>query len=377
MPKKKSFQFKVVKQDRQTKARLGVLTTPHGIIHTPAFIPVGTLATVKTMIPEELEAMEAGVILANAYHLYLQPGDKVVQKLGGLHKMMHWNKPILTDSGGFQVFSLAKLNRVTDKGVEFQSHIDGSKHYLTPRKAIEIQKNLGADLIMSFDECPPYPCSKKKTREAMERTHKWAVECKKAWQGNRNQLLYGIIQGGVFTDLRRESARFITDLDLPGIAIGGVSVGEKRNQMYRVLDIVEPILPKNKPRHLLGVGSPLDLLESIARGMDTFDCVLPTRIARNGAVYTKQGRLNLKNSHFRTDKNPIEKDCDCYVCRNYSKGYLRHLLVTKEILGVRLTTYHNLYFILNLIKQSHKAIRKGNFKSFLKNFRCQFGKDEV
>jgi len=377
MIKKKQFIFKVVRQDRQTKARVGILRTPHGVIHTPAFVPVGTLATVKTMTPEELTAMGTDVILANAYHLYLQPGDKIVKKLGGLHKMMQWDKPIITDSGGFQVFSLAKLNRVTDRGVEFQSHLDGSRHFLTPQKAIQIQQNLGADLIMSFDQCSLYPCSKKLAKEAMERTHKWAVLGKKTWQGNYRQMLFGVIQGGVFPDLRQESAKFITELDLPGIAIGGISVGETRKQMYQVLDVVGPFLPKSKPRHLLGVGSPVDLLESIARGMDTFDCVLPTRIARNGAVYTRSGRLNLRNCKFARDSGPIEKNCRCYTCRNFSRGYLRHLLVTKEILGVRLTTIHNLYFVLSLMRRTRAAIKQGKFSAFKRNFLKKFGRKDV
>ena len=372
-----NFSFQVKQKCAQTRARLGVLKTPHGKIETPAFLPVGTLATVKTMTPEELVAVGAQVILANAYHLYLRPGDQVVKKLGGLHQLMHWEHPILTDSGGFQVFSLAKLNQVTDRGVYFQSHIDGSKHFLSPKKAITIQKNLGADLIMSFDQCAPYPCSHSKAREAMERTHLWAKQGKKAWQGNRKQMLFGIIQGSVYPDLRKASAQFIVDLDLPGIAIGGVSVGESRREMYTVLKIVTPFLPDSKPRHLLGVGSPVDLLESVAQGMDLFDCVLPTRIARNGAFYTQKGRYNLKNARFTTDRGPLEPKCSCYTCQNYSRGYLRHLVNANEILGIHLLTLHNLAFILNLMQEIRNSISKGRFKQFRQKFIREFGKHSV
>ncbi|MFC1686330.1 tRNA guanosine(34) transglycosylase Tgt [Patescibacteria group bacterium] len=368
MPEKPQFNFKVTKTCLKSKARVGELKTPHGTIKTPAFLPVGTLATVKTITPEELEDLGTQVILANAYHLYLQPGDQSVKKLGGLHKMMNWKGPIMTDSGGFQVFSLAKLNQITDKGMEFQSHIDGSKHFIGPKEAIQIQKNIGADLIMSFDQCAPYPCDKKSAKKAMERTHRWAEDCKKYWRENDKQLLYGIIQGSTYPDLRKQSAKFIVDLDLPGIAIGGMSVGEPSREMYKALEAVEPVLPENKPRHLLGIGSPIELLESVARGMDTFDCVLPTRIARNGAVFTKDRRINLKNAKFKIDKNPIEKDCKCYTCKNYSQGYLRHLLITNEILGIRLTTLHNLHFILSLMRDIREAILKGEFEEFKKKF---------
>ncbi len=373
----KTFNYKIIKKCHHNKARLGELKTPHGVIKTPAFLPVGTLATVKTMTPKELTELNVQVLLANAYHLYLKPGDKIVKKLGGVHKMMGWDKPIMTDSGGFQVFSLAKLNKITDKGMEFRSHIDGSKHFIGPKEAIEIQKNIGADLIMSFDQCAPHPCSRELAEKAMERTHIWAKDCKKYWKKNESQMLYGIIQGSVYPDLRKKSAEFITKLDLPGIAIGGISVGESRKEMYEALDVVEPILPENKPRHLLGVGSPLDILESVARGMDTFDCVLPTRLARNGAVYTKNGRVNLRNAIFATDRKSIEKNCDCYACQNFSRGYIRHLLMVNEVLGIRLTTIHNLFFILELMRGIREAIEKGEFGGFKKEFIKKFGKANI
>jgi len=367
------FEFKIKKVDKDTKARIGKITTNHGQITTPCFIPVATLGAVKTLSKEELETLGAGIILGNAYHLYLRPGIKIIKKFGGLHKFINWSKPILTDSGGFQVFSLAKLRRITEEGVEFSSHIDGSKHFFTPEKSIQIQNDLGADIIMALDECAPYPCSYKYAQAALERTHHWAERCKR-YHRNKNQALFGIIQGSVYKDLREKSSRFITALDFPGIAIGGVSVGEPRQKMYKVIDWCEPLIPKEKPRYLMGVGEPVDLIESIERGMDMFDCALPTRLARNGAVYTRKGRINLRNSRFKSDKDPIEKGCSCYTCRYYSRAYLRHLINEKEILGIRLTTIHNLYFIFNLINNIKKAIYRGEFLQFKKRFLRSFKK---
>jgi len=367
------FNFKVIKSCSKTKARIGEIITPHGKISTPCFMPVATLGAVKTLSKEELESLGAEIILSNAYHLYLRPGDKLIKKLGGLHNFINWPGPILTDSGGFQVFSLAKLRKVSDKGVEFSSHLDGSKHFFTPEKSIRIQNNLGADIIMAFDECAPYPCDYEYARKAMIRTHQWAIECKK-YHHKKNQALFGIIQGGTYQDLREESSRFIVRQNFPGIAIGGVSVGEPRQLMYKVLEWCEPLIPKEKPRYLMGVGEPVDLIESIERGIDMFDCALPTRIARNGAVYTKNGRINLRNSRFKKDPLPIEKDCLCYTCQNYSRAYIRHLINEKEILGIRLTTIHNLYFIFNLINDIKKAIYQGKFLEFKKKFIHNFNK---
>jgi queuine tRNA-ribosyltransferase len=368
------FKFKVKKIDKNTKARIGEIETSHGKIKTPCFIPVATLGSVKTLSKEELETLGAEIILGNAYHLYLRPGINIIKKFGGLHEFINWPKPILTDSGGFQVFSLARLRKITNEGVEFASHIDGSKHLFTPERAIKIQKDLGGDIIMAFDECAPYPCDHEYAKKAMERTHLWAKKCK-SYHRAKNQALFGIIQGSVYKDLRQESVKFIVSLDFPGIAIGGVSVGESRKQMYQAIEWCEPHIPKNKPRYLMGVGEPIDLLESIDKGMDIFDCALPTRIARNGAVWTKKGRINLRNSHFKKDFKPIEDGCGCYTCQNYSKSYIRHLICEKEILGIRLTTIHNLYFIFNLIKNARQAIRKNTFGNYKKTFIKQFRDD--
>ncbi len=368
------FDFKVIKNSSETKARIGEIKTSHGKFKTPCFMPVATLGSVKTLSKEELDSLGVEVVLANAYHLYLRPGTAIVKKHGGLHQFMNWPKPILTDSGGFQVFSLARLRKINDKGVEFASHIDGSRHFFTPERAIKIQHDLGADIIMAFDECAPYPCDHEYANKAMERTHLWAKKCK-AYHKKKNQALFGIIQGSVYKGLRQESAKFIVDLDFPGFAIGGVSVGESRKQMHQAIEWCEPYIPKNKPRYLMGVGEPVDLLESIDKGMDMFDCALPTRIARNGAVWTQKGRINLRNSHFKADKKPIENGCGCYACQNYSKSYIRHLICEKEILGIRLTTIHNLYFIFNLIKNARQAIRKNAFSNYKKAFIKQFRDD--
>jgi len=361
------FEFKLLKQSG--KARLGWVKTNRGKIATPVFMPVGTLATIKTLTPEDLEKLGVQIVLANTYHLHLRPGEKLVKKAGGLHKFMSWKKSILTDSGGFQIFSLSALRKISDKGVEFKSHLDGKKVILTPKSAIQIQKDLGADIIMALDDVTRAKATKKRVTEAMHRTHKWLAECIKHHNHKKNgQALFGIVQGGTFKDLRIESAQFVTDAKVAGVAIGGLSVGESRSMMYKILDLIEPILPINKPRYLMGVGSPVDLLEAVSRGVDMFDCVLPTRLARHGSVWTKRGRINLFNAKFKSDFTPIEKDCDCYACKNFTLAYIHHLLKEKEILGIRLTTIHNLHFILQLMRDIRKHIRNNTFSDFKHRF---------
>jgi len=364
-----SFCFRLVQKDKNCQARLGEIKTPHGFIKTPVFMPVGTQAAVKTLSPSDLKEIGVEIILGNTYHLYLRPGISVIKQFGGLHQFMAWNGPLLTDSGGYQVFSLAKLRKITDHGVEFRSHLDGSPHYFTPPLVIGFQKVLGADIIMAFDECTPYPASKAYSKEAMIRTHRWAQESQKAFlKDQTNQVLFGITQGGMYSDLRKESAQFLRDLDFPGYGIGGLSVGEPRNLTWKMLEIQLAILPFCKPRYLMGVGEPTDLLEAIERGCDMFDSALPTRLARNGTVFTYQGKLNLKLAKWKSDGRPIEENCECYTCRNFSRAYLRHLILSNEILGHRLTTYHNLSFLIHLIKKARQAIKKSQFLKFKKEF---------
>ena len=328
-------------------------------------MPVGTQATVKAMTPRDLDEVGANIILANTYHLYMRPGNELVKEAGGLHSFMHWDKPILTDSGGFQVFSLASMNKITDDGVEFRSHIDGSKHYFTPKKSIQIQEDLGADIIMCFDECAPYPADKRYTIEAMNRTHSWAKICQQE-QKRTDQALFGIVQGGMYKDLRIESAKTLSDMDFIGYSIGGLSVGEPKEIMYDMLETVEPYMPKNKPRYLMGVGSPDCLLEGVLRGVDMFDCVLQTRVARNGLALTMEGKKMLRNQTFAHDFSPIEKDCDCYACKNFTKAYIRHLVKAKEILGAHLITTHNLRFSLKLMEDIRTAIMEDRLLDFRK-----------
>ncbi|MCB0167991.1 MAG: tRNA guanosine(34) transglycosylase Tgt, partial [Anaerolineae bacterium] len=320
-----TFSFELLAQDTLTQARAGLIHTPHGDIPTPVFAPVGTQATVKTLTPADLHELGASLILANTYHLYLRPGPDLIADFGGLHHFMGWDGPILTDSGGFQVFSLEGLREIDDDGVTFRSHLDGSKHRFTPEQVIAIQEKLGADIIMAFDECPS-PEDRDYNIEALDRTHRWAERCRQA-QRRSDQALYGIVQGGIFPDLRTQSAEFLTSLDFPGYSIGGLSVGETKADMHAILEVLHPILPAHKPRYLMGVGSPEDLFECVARGIDQFDCVLPTRIARNGAVFTPHGRVNLRNARFAADKAPIDPDCTCYTCRTFSLAYLRHLII--------------------------------------------------
>lgn len=379
------FKFNLIKKDKNSQARIGKMKTEHGEIETPVFMPVGTLASVKTLSPDELKVLNSEIILGNTYHLYLRPGIEIVKKMGGLHGFMNWDRPILTDSGGYQVFSLGSgyervhesdkksLVKIKEDGVEFRSHLDGSKHFFTPENVIDKQMGLGADIMMVLDECAPHTSSEEYAREAMARTHDWAKKAIDYWRGKpksnqEKQALFGIVQGVIYDDLRKESAKYISSLDFDGVAVGGLSVGEDREDMYHTLDIISPILPEKKPRYLMGVGEPIDLLEAVDRGIDMFDCVLPTRIARNGALFTKKGRINLVNSKNTTDKAPIEKGCECYACQNFSRAYISHLIKEREVLGIRLTTIHNLHFILSLMKDMREAIKKDQFKEFKKDF---------
>ncbi|MCL4804614.1 MAG: tRNA guanosine(34) transglycosylase Tgt [Anaerolineae bacterium] len=359
-----SFDFTLIAQDGD--ARLGRFETPHGLIETPVFAPVGTQATVKAMRPRDLVELGATLVLANTYHLYLRPGDKRVRDLGGLHRFMAWDGPILTDSGGFQVFSLSDTRRIDADGVTFKSHIDGSIHRFTPEKSIAVQENLGADIIMMFDECPP-PNEYEYVRQSLARTHPWALRCLDA-KTRADQALFGIVQGGVFRDLREQSARFMVELDLPGYAVGGLAVGETKAEMHAVLEWLNPVLPAGKPRYLMGVGAPEDLVNGVLRGIDIFDCVLPTRIARNGAAFVRGGRINLRNARYTDDPSPVDPTCDCYACSRFSRAYIRHLVKADEILASILLTTHNLHFLLRLMDDLRKAIRKGRVAEFAGEF---------
>ncbi|MDD6647610.1 MAG: tRNA guanosine(34) transglycosylase Tgt [Lentihominibacter sp.] len=366
--------YELIKTDTRTKARRGRVTTPHGTIETPVFMPVGTAATVKAMRPEEIKELGAEIILSNTYHLYLRPGHEIVKAAGGLHKFMNWDRPILTDSGGFQVFSLGAMRKIREEGVEFRSHIDGSKHMLSPEKSMEIQNALGSDIIMAFDECAPYPADRQYVKDSLERTTRWLRRCKEYHQNTDRQSLFGIMQGGMYTDLRRESAEQIVELDLPGYAIGGLSVGEPKPLMYEIMDECVDYLPKEKPRYLMGVGSPDCLFEGVERGIDMFDCVLPTRIARHGMAMTSQGRVNIKNAAYEKDFTPLDPNCDCYTCRNYSKAYLRHLFKADEILSSMLMTNHNLHFLVNTMKNIRKSIEEDRFLEYKKEFYESYGR---
>lgn len=371
-----AVQYELVKTCRQTGARLGKLHTPHGTIDTPVFMPVGTLATVKTMSPEELKAMGAQIILGNTYHLSIRPGEDIVREAGGLHAFMHWDRPILTDSGGFQVFSLGKLRQIEEGGVHFRNHISGEKLFISPERAVEIQNTLGADIIMAFDECPPYPAEREYVQASAERTARWAERCLEAHRREDDQALFGIVQGGMYKDLREQSARDIVSLGFPGYAIGGLSVGEPKEMMNEMLDCTTPLLPEDKPRYLMGVGSPDALLDGVIRGVDMFDCVLPTRIARNGTVMTSRGRLVVRNAQYARDFRPLDPDCDCYACRHYTRAYIRHLVKCNETFGFRLTTYHNLYFLLKLMENIREAIRQDALLDFRNYFFEEYGLNE-
>ncbi|APA03549.1 tRNA guanosine(34) transglycosylase Tgt [Bacillus velezensis] len=367
------IRYEFIKECKQTGARLGRVHTPHGSFETPVFMPVGTLATVKTMSPDELKSMDAGIILSNTYHLWLRPGHDIVKEAGGLHKFMNWDRAILTDSGGFQVFSLSKFRNIEEEGVHFRNHLNGDKLFLSPEKAMEIQNALGSDIMMAFDECPPYPAEYDYMKRSVERTSRWAERCLEAHGRSDEQGLFGIVQGGEYEDLRTQSAKDLVSLDFPGYAIGGLSVGEPKHVMNRVLEFITPLLPKDKPRYLMGVGSPDALIDGAIRGVDMFDCVLPTRIARNGTVFTNEGRLNMKNAKYERDFRPIDEECSCHTCKNYSRAYIRHLIRCNETFGIRLTTYHNLHFLLHLMEQVRQAIREDRLGDFREEFFERYG----
>jgi queuine tRNA-ribosyltransferase len=371
-----AFGFTVLKKDAGTRARLGKLITPHGEVQTPVFMPVGTQATVKTMTPEDLKALGAGgagIILSNTYHLYLRPGHELIAKMGGLHRFMSWDRAILTDSGGYQVFSHSQLRKITEEGVKFQSHLDGSYHFLTPERATEIQEALGADIIMCFDECPSYPSTYDYLKESMEMTLRWAKRCKDS-KNREGQALFGIIQGGMHKDLRVESAGRTVEIGFDGYAIGGLSVGETKPLMYEVAEYTAEVMPEDRPRYLMGVGTPEDLVECACLGVDMFDCVMPTRNARTGTLFTSFGKMNIKNARFSEDDSPADPECTCYACRNFSRAYLRHLYSAGEILGMRLNTIHNLHYYLTLMDDIRKAIREDRLISFRREF---YSKREV
>lgn len=370
------FNFRVTHESSTTRARLGRIQTTHGVIETPVFMPVGTQATVKTVAPHELEQLGVEIILSNTYHLYLRPGNDIVDEAGGLHKFMGWGHPILTDSGGFQVFSLGPLRTISEEGVQFRSHLDGSKHFISPEKSMEIQMDLGADIIMAFDECAPYPAERDYVQKSKDLTTRWAKRCHEAHTRTADQALFGIVQGGMYKDLRRQSALELMELDFPGYGIGGLSVGEPKDIMYEVLDDLIPIMPKDKPRYLMGVGSPDCLVEGVLRGVDMFDCVWPTRLARHGMVLTRQGNMAIRNLPFARDFTPIEEDCSCYACQNFSRGYIRHLLKANEVLGIRLTTLHNIAFLTRLMKEIREAISDDRLVEYSRDFLGIFAREK-
>ena len=374
---KQPITYELLHECKQTGARRGIVHTPHGDIQTPVFMPVGTQATVKSMTPEELkEEVKAEIILSNTYHLYLRPGNKIVKEAGGLHNFMKWDRPILTDCGGFQVFSLSKLRTITEEGVEFKSHLDGSKHMFSPEKVMEIENDLGADIIMSFDECCPYPSTHEYTEQSMERTTRWAKRCKEAHARPDEQGLFGIIQGGFYEDLRDKSLQALKELDFPGYAIGGISVGEPKEEFLKMLKYTAPKMPKNKPRYLMGVGTPDYLIEAAIAGIDMCDCVLPTRIARNGTAMTWNGKVVVRNATYERDWGPLDPECDCYTCKNYSRAYIRHLVKANEILGIRLLSIHNLRFLTNLMERVKIEIEHDNLLSFKTEFYKKYGYEE-
>ena len=371
--KKNGNHFELHHEENSSKARLGTLTTSHGTIQTPVFMMVGTQGTVKTLTPHQLKEIQIPILLGNTYHLGLRPGSELVAQMGGLHKFMGWDGPILTDSGGFQVFSLSKLNKISADGVEFRSHVDGSKIQFTPEFSMKIQRELGSDICMMFDHCPPYPCSEGYAKEAVERTFAWAKRCLNTL--DPHQHLYGIVQGSIFPHLREESAKQLVDLDLDGYAVGGVAVGETVEMMHEVLSYSVDLLPKNKARYLMGVGSPKEILVAIGFGIDMFDCVIPTRNARGGLAFTFPGKIRIRNSHYATDSLPLDPDCGCYTCQHFTRAYLHHLFNVKEVLGLTLMTYHNAFFFQEFFKRIRKAIQENQFAAFQKDFLDQFQED--
>ncbi len=371
---KQALSFEIKKIDKQTGARLGVLHLPHGDVETPVFMPVGTQATVKSMTPDEMrDEIKAHIILSNTYHLYLRPGHDLIKEAGGLHKFMNWDGNILTDSGGFQVFSLGDLRKITEEGVEFRSHIDGSKHFISPEKSMEIQNYLGSDIMMAFDECAPYPSSYEYTKNSMERTTRWAKRCKDYHTQTDTQALFGIVQGGFYKDLRKKSAEDLKELDFPGYAIGGISVGEPKQEFIDILKYTAPLLPEDKPRYLMGVGTPDYLIEAVLAGVDMCDCVLPTRIARNGTAMTHSGKVNMLNAKHVHDFSTLDPDCDCYTCKNYTRSYIRHLFKAEEILGARLLSIHNLRFLVKLMEDVRQAIKDERLLEFKDEFYKKYG----
>ena len=369
------IKYELIQKSAECNARLGRVTTPHGSFETPTFMAVGTQATVKTLTKEDLHEIGSKIILGNTYHLWNQPGDELVRDAGGLHKFMNWDRPILTDSGGFQVFSLAKLRDITEEGVTFKHHKSGAKLFLSPEKAIQIQRNLGSDIMMNFDECPPYPCTYEYMKKSVDRTLRWAKRCLDANEGNKTQGLFGIVQGGEYDDLRKYCAEELVKMPFDGYSIGGTSVGEPKEIQNKVLDVVVPVLPENKPRYLMGVGSPGAILDAIERGVDMFDCVLPTRIARHGTAMTTYGRVIIKNKEYERDFTPLDPKCDCYCCKNYTKAYLRHLFKANEMLGHRLLSIHNIRYLVKLTEEAREAIKEGRFLEYKKEVYDNYGLD--